>query len=513
MLAHARNHLARLLTATVTVLIATFTATAVTITIDHNTRYQTIVGFGGSTGHLSSTLADMLMNDGGVSALRIDWCEVTDPNIANAKICYDIATEKPTIIGSCWSPPANMKDNGNLNNGGHLLSSQYNAFGDYTVSKLRQFKQAIGVDLYSLCPQNEPQFAVFYASCVYTGSDLIQVMKIMGQKIATAGLPTKIHLADDMYGAWSNSPFFPPLMADVTAQSYINAMSFHGYTADGVTAAQMGAGTLANMYRQCKTKGWELWQTENGSSMNMGYAWDVIGCLRYGKVSLYMKYGLVGDAPGMVGTVDEYYICQGQRTRTFYAAKVINKFIRRGAVQLKSTSSDSASFSSFVAFHDPNRNALAISMVTGAQAQSVQLAGTALPANFDMWVTNASTDCIKTGTVASSATISIPANSAVTLYATGYNPPTGVRQARGLAVGTAGAQQARSGYRVDGRQVGQSGAPVVRALSSMRIAHLPASRLVALSTESEVLLAGTTAASLPSTLGLSCRFIWFVFRN
>ncbi len=436
------------------VLVSAVSVCAVTITIDPTTTYQTIVGFGGSVGGTPSNLAGTLMNDGAVSALRVDYCEVTGHNLGATKGCYDAATVKPVIVGSCWSPPAHMKDNGSLNNGGHLLPEYYDDFADYTVGQLQAFRDMYGVEMYALSPQNEPQFEIFYASCVYTGADLIEVMKLIGRRIEAAGLTTKLFLPEDMYWAWANSPYFPPLMQDPEAQSYVHALAFHGYTADGVTPADMSAGVLSNMYRQTSAKGWELWQTENAGSMGMGYARDVIGCLRYGRLSMYLKYSLVGDEPGMVGSLDEYYICRGERTLTHYVAKTINTFITRGSVQLKSTSSDSALFTSFVAFHDPARNALAITMVTGDQSQSIQLAGPNLPSEFEIWVTNESTNCQNQGTVPSDGTFSIPANSVATLYGTGYHP-TAVRAARGVAVRQPGeSNPGRPGlFTIDGRRL------------------------------------------------------------
>ncbi len=448
-----RKNCAAAVRAATAVLLTAAAGYAVTITIDHTTTYQTIVGFGGSVGGTPSNLAGTLMNDGAVSVLRIDYCEVTGHDMSATKTCYDAATVKPVIVGSCWSPPAHMKDNGSLDNGGHLKPSMYDDFADYTVQKLQKFKDMYGVEMYALSPQNEPQFAVFYSSCVYEGADLIQVMKLIGQKIEAAGLTTKLFLPEDMYHAWSGSPFFPPLMQDPEAQSYVHALAFHGYTADGVSPAEMSAGNLSNMYRQTSSKGWELWQTENAGSMGMGYARDVIGCLRYGKLSMYLKYSLYGDSPGMVGSLDEYYICQGERTLTHYVAKTINTFITRGSVQLKSTSSDSTAFTSFVAFHDPAKHALAVTLVTGDQGQSIQLEGTDLPSECEVWVTNQSTNCENQGTVSSSGTFTIPANSVATLYGTGYDAPTGVHARRGAAVYQPGASPGRAGlFTIDGRR-------------------------------------------------------------
>lgn len=435
------------------ILLTATTVSAVTIAIDATTTYQTIVGFGGSVGGTPSQYRSTLMNDGHVSVIRVDWCETTGNDFSNTKGCYDAATEKPVVVGSCWSPPAAWKDNGSVNNGGSLLPSHYDDFADYTVQKLQQFRTMYGIEMYALSPQNEPRFAVYYASCVYEGADLIEVMKRTGQKIAAAGLTTKLFLPEDMYHSWGGSPFFPPLMQDAEAQSYVSALAFHGYTADGVTPAEMSAGQLSNMYKQTNSKGWQLWQTENAGSMGMGYARDVIGCLRYGKLSMYLKYDLYGDSPGMVGSLEEYYICQGERTTTHYAAKVIQQFIKPGSIQLKSTSSDSLDFTSFVAFHDPNANALAISMVTGGSSETVQLSGTNLPSEFEMWVTNESTNCVSQGTTPSSGTFTIPANSAVTLYGANYYP-TGVKPNRGVAVNLRGELPGSPGvFTIDGRRL------------------------------------------------------------
>ncbi|MBD3243597.1 MAG: hypothetical protein GF331_23610, partial [Chitinivibrionales bacterium] len=103
-------------------LLGVVSACAVTISIDHTTTYQTIVGFGGSVGGTPSNLAGTLMNDAAVSAVRIDWCEMTGHDMDATKVCYDAATVKPVVVGSCWSPPASMKDNGSVDNGGHLLA-------------------------------------------------------------------------------------------------------------------------------------------------------------------------------------------------------------------------------------------------------------------------------------------------------------------------------------------------------------------------------------------------------
>jgi O-glycosyl hydrolase len=430
------------------VVLAAVTAAALTITVDPTQRYQRIVGFGGSPNSAnpaSTALVSDLVSDAGVSVMRDDWCNNLDALTPywNAG-CH-------TMVASCWSPPASMKDNGSTTNGGHLLASKYDAFGTYTVQQLTAFRNAHGGELYAISPQNEPAFVEFYNSCVYEGADLTEVTKVIGRKIREAGLHTKIFLPEDVYDNWSNDgKYFGPLLQDSVATSYVSALAFHGYTANGITPAQMSAGQLGRMYTQAHSKGWELWQTENAGSKNLNYAYDVIACLRYGKVSMYMKFDIVAGNTGS----DEYYIAGSTKNLTYYVAKCINRFVRPGAVQIRSFSPDSATFSAFVAFHDSAASALTVTLATAATAQTVTLAGANLPTTLQKWVANASTNCVNQGNVAPSSAISVPANSVVTLYGMGYTPPaTSVKTPSSLVRSEQRAADRERVYDVGGRRV------------------------------------------------------------
>jgi O-glycosyl hydrolase len=437
-------------TGALVVSLAAVAANAATITIDPNTRYQTIVGFGGCVNSCCTNSANDLINDAGVSCLRIDWCEVTSPNMDATKPFFDAGTPHPTIIGSCWSPPANMKDNNSLNNGGHLLPAQYNAFADYTIQKLQKFRQTFGVELYALSPQNEPAFSEFYPSCIYDGADIVNVTKALGQKIQAAGLKTKLFLPEDLYSNWSaDGKYWTPLLQDSVAKRYVSALAFHGNGSDFA-----GTSALSHMYSMAHSNGWELWQTENadvnGSAPNppLHTSTATIRCLRYGMVSVYLKYDIVGSS-----TTEEYYVSNtGARTLTYYLSKCINKFIRPGAVQLRSVSSDSTAMPNFVVFYDRAASAISFTAVT-TTAQTITLRAANLPANLQKWIANATTNCVNQGNVSSSSSIDLPANSVVTLYGTGYTPTaTSITMpgARSVA-GRLGATTERT-YDLDGRR-------------------------------------------------------------
>jgi glucuronoarabinoxylan endo-1,4-beta-xylanase len=400
------------------------TVNGLTITIDPNIKYQTMIGLGGAACNNENVqFIPDIVNDAGMSAARFDWC---DPNPVVAQF---INAGCRTLVGSCWSPPANMKDNNSLISGGHLLASQQDAFANLAIQKLQEFKTKYGFELFALSPQNEPRFAEPYNSCIY-GPDLIQVAKLIGQKIKAAGLKTKIFLPEDVFEQWTGETkanYLTPLISDTAACKFVSALAFHGYGSNGVTPAQMSATGLMGFGNYARVHGWELWQTENAGSFGMAYAHDVIACLRYGKCSLFLKFCVVSNQAGYMGDVNEFFITGGQKTSTYQIAKCINKFIRPGSIQLRSISSDSATFCNFVTFYDPTAKALVITLATRGTAQNISLQGTNLPATFQKWVAGPAMVCANQGDAAVSSTISIPANTVMTLYATGYSLPTQVK--------------------------------------------------------------------------------------
>ena len=60
-----------------------------------------------------------------------------------------------TLFASPWSPPAWMKDNGDMLHGGHLMPEFYRSWADYFVKFIRAYEKE-GVPVWGLTIQNEP---------------------------------------------------------------------------------------------------------------------------------------------------------------------------------------------------------------------------------------------------------------------------------------------------------------------------------------------------------------------
>lgn len=177
---------------------AALRVSAQTCLIDAGTDFQAIDGFGFCTTWspvMTSDQAAQLFGTGngqfGFSLLRVYIDETGDftSDAANAAIAHSYGA---TVLGTAWTPPPAMKDNGS-SVAGSLLTSQYAAYAAYLAGAA----QAIGLDLVSF--QNEPDISVTYQSCSWTPA---QMETWMDNNAAAVGkpivMPESYHF-DDAY--------------------------------------------------------------------------------------------------------------------------------------------------------------------------------------------------------------------------------------------------------------------------------------------------------------------------
>jgi glucuronoarabinoxylan endo-1,4-beta-xylanase len=207
-------------------------------TINMTANQQVIDGYGFSSawcGQLSSAKNNALYNTLGFSLLRIridpnrNWTDET----VNAQNAHAAGAK---VLGTPWTPPANMKDNNNLVHGS-LLSSQ---FGNY-ANHLRDAANTIGLDWVSM--QNEPDFNPNYEGCVWTGSTLLTFARNNAPTIGKpVVMPECVGFRDD---------FSDPTLNDSTAVNNISIVAGHFY----------GNGNY--VHQNALNKGKHVWETEH----------------------------------------------------------------------------------------------------------------------------------------------------------------------------------------------------------------------------------------------------------
>ena len=153
-------------------------------TIDSTTTYQTIEGFGGAIAFYNGwvtahpykqeiyTNAFAGLN---LSMLRLgNWFRYTNsPDYA----AFEIVSNANRVLGrpveimmSSWSPPASLKSNGQVGNGGTLLYTNggfaYTEFAKYWYDSLLAYGSN-GVSPTWISIQNEPDWEAGYDSCIF----------------------------------------------------------------------------------------------------------------------------------------------------------------------------------------------------------------------------------------------------------------------------------------------------------------------------------------------------------
>jgi glucuronoarabinoxylan endo-1,4-beta-xylanase len=211
------------------------------ITITPATTYQTMDGFGiadvwiGKSVHTAG-LRKLFWDpvDGiGMTLLRVG-IDSTGKIMGDAAFvdAPDVVKFGGKVWAAPWSPPANLKDNNNLNNGGHLNTSGYDTWATTLAAFPAYFKQNAGVDLWGLSAQNEPDFVASYQSCIFSASQMNAWIKVLGPKLAALNPPVKLIAAEpDVWShTWNDGDKYgTAITGDAAASALVEIIATHDY--------------------------------------------------------------------------------------------------------------------------------------------------------------------------------------------------------------------------------------------------------------------------------------------
>jgi glucuronoarabinoxylan endo-1,4-beta-xylanase len=154
------------------------------------------------------------------------------------------------FISAAWSPPAWMKTNNSVINGGNLKKDKYRAYAEYLAEYVLGYKKHHGIDIYAVSPQNEPTFAGYYNSCQWSPEDFLDLTKNHIKPVwAAKQVPAKYMLGEHMF--WDES-FAAPSLNDPAACDRVDIVAAHGY------GNPNGFGVLPT----AKARGKKVWETE-----------------------------------------------------------------------------------------------------------------------------------------------------------------------------------------------------------------------------------------------------------
>ena len=287
----------------------------------------------------------------------------TDVNLTNFNLSQDTINVIPLlkqilainpaikIMGSPWSPPVWMKDNGS-SIGGSLLPQYYDAYARYFVKYIQEMK-ARGITIDAITPQNEPLHPGNNPSLLMTAAQQRDFIKNnLGPAFKTAGITTKIVVYDHN----CDRPDYPlEILNDPTAKSFVDGSAFHLYAGD-VSALS----TVRNAHPDRNIYFTEQWTGAN-EAFDGSLKWHIknviIGTMRnWSRVAL--EWNLASDSKYEPHTPGGCTECKGAftidggilRNVSYYIVGHAAKFVPPGSTRIASNNLGNLSS---VAFRTP----------------------------------------------------------------------------------------------------------------------------------------------------------------
>lgn len=135
------------------------------------------------------------------------------------------------LFASPWSPPAWMKTNNHMLQGGKLKPEYLNAWARYFVRFIKEYEKA-GIPVWGLTVQNEPMSVQTWESCIFTGDDeRLFVKNHLGPELVRSGMSDKkLMIWDHNRGIMYQRA--KAVYDDPEAAKYVWGMGFHWYVGD-----------------------------------------------------------------------------------------------------------------------------------------------------------------------------------------------------------------------------------------------------------------------------------------
>ena len=390
-------------------------------TISWTEVHQEIDGFGASSASdmpemnvLTDARADMFFDPVrgiGLSLLRTQ----IQPDGSSLEI---VTAQKATTRGAKvwaapWTPPAKYKTNGTLENGGHLIPSDYSAWASL-LAGYAKLMRSNGVAIYALSVQNEPDISEAYASCLYTATEMHDFVPNLYSAFHSNGIDnTKIMIAEQYQWTFDLTNV---AMADPAVAEHVDIIAAHGYGHREIFAHDSGHA--------------HLWETEiSGApdghnfdgSIQDGVKWaiKIHQFLTVANVNAWHWWTLMTDEDDNGGLTDK----QGLPAKRMYVIGQWSKFIRPGWHRIGATSAGPVQLS---AFKDTGGRSFAIVVINASpysKAQKFSLQGFSAD-SITPWVTSESLSLAPQDPITvngSEFTYRLPASSVTTL--TGSSRP------------------------------------------------------------------------------------------
>lgn len=276
------------------------------------------------------------------------------------------------IMGSPWSAPVWMKDNGS-SVGGSLQPQYYNVYARYFVKYIQAMKDK-GITIDAITPQNEPQHGGNNPSMIMSATQQADFIKNhLGPAFQSASLSTKIIIWDHN----CDNPNYPiSILNDAAAKPFIDGSAFHLYAGD--ISALMAVHNLHPDKNLYFTEQWTGAKGTFGGDLRWHMRNVIIGSMR-NRSKIALEWNLANDGGYNPHTPGGCTECKGaltldgaiNRNVSYYIIAQVSRFVPPGSVVIASNIPDNNLPN--VAFKTPAGKKVLLVLNDGATSRSFNI--------------------------------------------------------------------------------------------------------------------------------------------
>jgi len=275
--------------------------------------------------------------------------------------------ERFRLMVSPWSPPAWMKTNFRMDDGGSLRPEYAPSWANLFVKFARAMEREEKLPVWAFTVQNEPQARQVWESCLYTpAQESAFIRNHLGPALHRAGLQGIKLLAHD-HNRDILEPHADAALGDPETARYVWGLGLHWYVSNDFAASSRVHAKYPDkpilFTEGCWEGGGKLGAWEHGE----GYATQMMGDFR-NWVCGFIDWNIVLDqrgGPNHVGNFCDAPVIVDTETKevrygpSFYYIAHFSRFVQPGARRI--ASSGAAGFDS-IAFQNPDGSLVVVVM-------------------------------------------------------------------------------------------------------------------------------------------------------
>lgn len=263
------------------------------------------------------------------------------------KKAMEAAGGKINLFISPWSPPAWMKDNNNMLQGGKLKPEFYESWANYYIKYIHALEKD-AIPVWGLTVQNEPMSTQRWESCIYTATEERDFIKnYLGPALQKNNLSDKKLIAWDHNRDWMYQRA-STLLNDAESAKYIWGIGFHWYSESQFDNVKRVAEAFPGKALMLTEGGNGDFNPQHINDWKLGenYGVNMINDFNNGAVA-WTDWNILLDETGGPNHVSNFSFApihantkEGtlQYTNSYYYIGHFSKFIRPGAKRIISSS-------------------------------------------------------------------------------------------------------------------------------------------------------------------------------